>query len=142
MAAGIPDELVRTVDVKAPRERVWDAITKPELLLRWFPTHVAEVELRVGGSMRFGWDEGGDEAVIDEIEPPHTFRFRWRPADTDRPYTSVTFHLEEDAGVTTVTLTERGFASLPDQIHEQSYEGNAKGWSAELEELKAFMEGS
>lgn len=140
MAAGIPDELVRRIEVRAPRDRVWQAITTPELLLRWFPTRVAEVELRVGGAMRLGWDEGGDEAIIDLVDPPTRFVFRWRPADTDRPYTTVTFHLEERDGVTTVTLTERGFASLPDQIHAQSYDGNAAGWADELEELRRLLE--
>jgi uncharacterized protein YndB with AHSA1/START domain len=140
VAAGIPDELERTIEVQAPREQVWAAITQPELLLRWFPTHVAEVDLRVGGAMNFGWGDGGDEAVIDVVDPPATFAFRWRPAGTDRPYTEVTFHLAETDGVTTVTLTERGFAALPDQIHQQSYDGNFEGWGGELEELRAYLE--
>lgn len=139
MAAGIPDELVRTIEIRAPRERVWAAITDPGELERWFPDR-AEVDLRVGGAMRLTWDAGADEAVIDVLDPPSTFTFRWRPAGTDRPYTTVTFRLSEDGDRTTVTLTERGFAGLPDQIHEQSYEGNAAGWASELEELRAVLE--
>jgi uncharacterized protein YndB with AHSA1/START domain len=140
MALEVPDTLTRTVRIEAPRQRVWDAITTPELLLQWFPTHLAEVDLREGGQMRFGWEHDGDEAVIDLVEPPERFTFRWRPRDTDRPYTTVTFALEEDGDATVVTLTEVGFVALPDQIYEQSYEGNAKGWAEELEELRTFLE--
>jgi uncharacterized protein YndB with AHSA1/START domain len=140
MALEVPDELTRTIDVDAPVDRVWAAITDPELLLRWFPTHGAEVDLRVGGEMRFRWEDGGDEAIIDVLEAPSDLTFRWRPAGTDRPYTTVSFHLDPAGDRTLVTLTERGFASLPDQIHEQSFEGNLKGWGQELEELRALVE--
>ena len=43
-------------------------------------------------------------------------------------------------GGTHVTLVESGLASLPGQIHEQSDEGNDKGWAAELAELKTYLE--
>jgi uncharacterized protein YndB with AHSA1/START domain len=139
VATGIPDELVRTIEVRASRERVWAAITDPGELQRWFPEH-AEVDLRMNGEMHLMWEAGADEAVIEVLDPPSTFAFRWRPAGTDRPYTRVTFTLSGEGDVTTVTLTERGFAALPDQIHEQSYEGNAAGWTSELEELRAYLE--
>jgi uncharacterized protein YndB with AHSA1/START domain len=140
MVLEVPDELTREVVIRAPRERVWAALTEPSLLLRWFPTHVAEVDLRVGGSMRFGWEHEGDEAVIDLLDPPSRLAFRWRPAGSERPYTVVTFALEPDGDATILRLTERGFAALPDQIHQQSYEGNLEGWGKELEELRAFLE--
>jgi uncharacterized protein YndB with AHSA1/START domain len=130
------------VVVNAPRERVWATITEPDLLLRWFPTVAAEVDLRPGGAMRFVWEESADAAVIDVLEPPSLFVFRWRPesaAGTERPYTTVTFALAEEASGTRVTVTEEGFTALPDQIHEQSYEGNATGWASELEELRTLL---
>jgi uncharacterized protein YndB with AHSA1/START domain len=139
----VPDRFERRIEVGAPRERVWAALTEPAQLVRWFPTHEAEVDLRVGGEMRFGWEESADEAVIEALEPPERFVFRWRPRGTDRPHTTVTIVLRETAdGGTDVTLIESGFASLPDQIHEQSYESNAKGWAEELAELQAYVEGS
>lgn len=143
VALEVPDELSRSITIEAPQERVWDAITEPDLLLRWFPTHVAEVDLRVGGAMRLGWEhDEGDEAVIEVLEPPSRLVFRWRPVGSDRPFTTVTFTLRTDGDATVVTLTESGFASLPGQIHEQSYEGNLQGWTQELEELRVFLEAS
>jgi uncharacterized protein YndB with AHSA1/START domain len=58
-----PDE--RTILVErsfdAPRARVWDAWTKPELLRRWllgaegWILDVCEVDLRAGGTFRWVW---------------------------------------------------------------------------------------
>ena len=135
-----PDEVRRTIEIRAPRERVWAALTQPEELLRWFPTEHAAVDLRPGGLASFVWDESADEAVVDVVEPLSRFVFRSRPAGLDRPYTTVSFELEEiDAG-TKLTLVESGFTSLPDQIAERSRGENDEGWREELEELKTYLE--
>ena len=135
----VPNELRRSVTVHASRQRVWAAVTEPELLLGWFPTHGAEVDLRIGGRMRFAWVGDADEAVIDEVEPPERLVFRWRPEGSERPYTTVSIELREAGdGTTELTLTETGFASLPDP--EGSFRGNENGWTEELEELRSFLE--
>jgi uncharacterized protein YndB with AHSA1/START domain len=51
-------EVVMTRVFDAPRQMVFDAFTKPELLKRWFgprgwSLEVCEVDLRVGGGFRF-----------------------------------------------------------------------------------------
>lgn len=136
----VPDEVRREVRVRAPRERVWRALTEPAELLRWFPTTACEFEPTPGAPARFVWDDGGDEAIVEEVEPGARLVYRWRPLHSDRPYTTVTFELEDDGDGTLVTLTERGFSSLPDRIHAQSREGNDAGWAKELEELRAYLE--
>jgi uncharacterized protein YndB with AHSA1/START domain len=99
------------------------------------------MELRPGGTARFSWEDSIDEAIIDVVEPFERLVFRWRPEGLDRPYTTVSITLTEAAeGGTHVVLVESGFGALPGQIHEQSYEGNLKGWAAELAELKASLE--
>jgi uncharacterized protein YndB with AHSA1/START domain len=138
----IPDEVRRELVIRAPRERVWTALTRPEELLRWFPTQRAEIDLRPGGSVLFEWEEDTAEAVVDVVEPPGRFVFRWRPMGLDRPYTTVSFTLEaiSDGIGTRVVLVESGFASLPDQIRQQSQAGNDEGWAEELDELKEYLE--
>jgi uncharacterized protein YndB with AHSA1/START domain len=136
----VPNEVRRVLEVRAPRERVWNALTRPEELLRWFPTEHAAVDLRPGGLASFVWKESADEAVIDAVEPPGRLVFRWRPAGTDRPHTMVSFTLDETPDGTRLTLVESGFASLPDQIARRSQEGNDAGWRDELEELRTYLE--
>jgi uncharacterized protein YndB with AHSA1/START domain len=135
-----PDEVRRTIEIRAARERVWAALTQPEELLRWFPSEHAAVDLRPGGLASFVWDESADEAVVDVVEPLSRFVFRWRPAGLDRPYTTVSFELDEIEDGTRLTLVESGFASLPDQIAERSRGENDEGWREELEELKTYLE--
>jgi uncharacterized protein YndB with AHSA1/START domain len=136
----IPDEVRRVVEIRAPRERVWAALTRPEELVRWFPTERAEIDLRPGGDARFDWEDSSDEAVVDVVEPPGRLVFRWRPKGLDREYTTVSFTLEDAPEGTRLTLVESGFASLPDQIAQQSQEGNDAGWAEELAELQAYLE--
>ena len=138
----IPDEVRRDLEIRAPRQRVWAALTEPEQLLRWFPTKRAEIDLRPGGDAVLEWDEAVAEAVVDVVDPPGRFTFRWRPAGLGRPFTTVSITLEElgDGASTRVRLVESGFASLPDQIETQSQEGNDEGWAHELGELKEYLE--
>jgi uncharacterized protein YndB with AHSA1/START domain len=137
-----PDEVRKHLELDARPERVWAALTTPDGLLGWFPTHSAEIDLRPGGRLALGWAEDGDEGVVEEVEPPHRLVFRWRPVGrTDRPFTTVAVELEAlPDGGTGLTLVESGFASLPAQIHQQSWEGNDRGWDEELAELRAYVE--
>src|SRR4030067_961352 len=70
MALQVPDEVRKELEIDAPRERVWRAVTEPDELLGWFPTHGAEVDLRPGGLVRFRWGHGAGESVVVEGEPP------------------------------------------------------------------------
>jgi uncharacterized protein YndB with AHSA1/START domain len=138
----VPDEVRKELEIHAPRERVWAALTEPEQLLQWFPTKRAEVDLRPGGAVVLEWDHAEAEAVVDVVEPPARFVFRWRPQGLGRPFTTVSFTLEsiDDGASTRVRLVESGFASLPDQHEYQSQSGNDEGWDQELGELREFLE--
>jgi uncharacterized protein YndB with AHSA1/START domain len=65
-------EIVMTRVFDAPRNLVFDALTKPELLKRWLGVRagwsmpVCEVELKVGGAYRYVWrnDTKGTEMTI------------------------------------------------------------------------------
>lgn len=62
-------EIVITRDFNAPRNLVYDAMTKPELLKRWlgaisgWSMDVCEIDLKVGGSYRYLW-RGPDGAQM------------------------------------------------------------------------------
>lgn len=58
-------EIVVTRDFPAPRQLVFDAFTKPELVRRWllgppgWTMPVCEIDLRVGGEYRYVWRKAG-----------------------------------------------------------------------------------
>ena len=115
-------EIVMRREFDAPRHRVFDAWTKPELIERWFGrlegwTTTAEVDLRPGGIYRFKMrDSGGREIVLRgeyrEIVRPERIvsaeafegfsEAGWRPQDA----TVSTMAFSEQGGRTAWTLTQ------------------------------------
>ena len=107
-------EVVMTRVFNAPRQMVFDAFSKPELLLRWFgprscPLVHCEVDLRVGGGFRFilrGPDgrDMGMRGVYREIAAPertvHVESFDDFPGES-----IVTAVFTESGGQTTLTAT-------------------------------------
>ena len=110
-------EIVMSRVFDAPRNLVFEAWTKPELLKRWLGARggwsmvVCEVDLRVGGAYRFVWRgpdgaEMGMGGVYREIAPPErlvateSFDDPWYPGEA-----LDTTVLVEEGGKTTATTT-------------------------------------
>ncbi len=122
VAASGDREVVWSRVFDAPRGRVFDAWTKPELVARWFGrragwTTKAEIDLRVGGTYRFTMtDESGRTIVLrgeyreisrpDRLVTAEAFEgfseSGWRPEDA----TVSTIIFTESAGKTTWTMTQ------------------------------------
>jgi uncharacterized protein YndB with AHSA1/START domain len=107
-------EIVLTRVFDAPRNLVFDAFSKPELLKRWFGPRgwslvTCDVDLRVGGGFRFvmrGPDgkDMGMRGTYRELAPPersvHTESFDDYPGESQ-----VTAVFTEEDGKTTLTAT-------------------------------------
>jgi uncharacterized protein YndB with AHSA1/START domain len=135
-----PDRIERTLQLAQPIETVWAALTTAEGLGTWFGNS-AEVDLRIGGEIKLAWDSGDTGTLtIERLEPPHVFGYKWPvyglPADDPRR-TYVEFTLETSGDGTTLTMVETGF----DQAPETAYKGNTEGWTHELGELVAYLDG-
>jgi uncharacterized protein YndB with AHSA1/START domain len=112
-------EIVMTRTFDAPRNLVFDAFTKPELLKRWlsgadgWSLAVCEVDLRVGGAYRYVWrhadgKEMGAGGVYREIQPPERLVFTERFDDPWYPGESLgTVLLTEEGGRTTLEQAMR-----------------------------------
>jgi uncharacterized protein YndB with AHSA1/START domain len=109
-------EIALTRVFDAPRRMVFDALTKPELLKRWFGARgwnlvVCEVDLRVGGTWRFvsrGPDgtDMGHGGVYSVILPPDRLVYTELFDDQSYPGESLITHaLVERNGKTTLTST-------------------------------------
>jgi len=139
MKAKVPDRLRRQMVLPVPRKLVWRALTDPEQLAGWF-CNQAELDLRPGGAMLF--DFGGGEqasAEIEKADPERRLAFRWQPAGDDPATTLVQFTLEEVPRGTRLTLTESGFAALPEDVRERAFLDNEWGWDEELGELRSYF---
>ena len=109
--------LTRTFD--APRRLVFDAYTRPEMIKKWlfgpaeWPMVVCEIDLRVGGKLRYVWrnKERGDmgmSGVFQDVAVPerlvHTELF---DEDWTGGETLLTTTFVESGGRTTVAATVR-----------------------------------
>jgi uncharacterized protein YndB with AHSA1/START domain len=162
--AASSDRIQKQVLLRAPRDRVWRAISDAKEFGTWFgvafegpfvagahlsarivPTKVdAEVAKaqEPHSGMRF-------EISIDRIEPMRLFSFRWHPGAVEpgvdyskEPTTLVTFELEEVEGGTRVTITESGFDRLPPERRAKAFGMNEQGWAAQAKLIEKYLAGS
>ncbi len=140
------DVIEREILIEASRERVWAVLTDAKHVAGWFGD-AAEIDLRPGGKAAFGWkDHGRHLAVVERVDEPNFFSYRWA-RDTDAEpaegaSTLVEFTLTEIPTGTLLRVVETGFASLHGSAAEQdkALQENTQGWMSELAELKEYAE--
>jgi len=141
---GFPDRIERTIELAHPPATVWAALTTAEGLAAWFGDKVT-IDLRPGGAASMRWSKEGYTADmrVERVEEPVVFAFTWPifglPTDDPRR-TYVEFTLEPAGAGTRLTVTESGFAQLPEDAYRTAYDGNSEGWAKELGELAAYLD--
>ena len=139
------DTIVQEITIKAPAERIFEALTNPGELVKWWgaqgkfqATHV-ESDLRPGGKWMMRCDGcGGKPTMVAgeyrKIERPRLLVFTWlRGEQENEPETLVRWDLEEKDGITTVRLTHSGLTS-------ESSRNRNSSWPLILCLLQAFAE--
>ena len=149
-------EIVMTRVFDAPRDLVFDAMTKPKFVQRWllgppgWTMPVCEIDLRVGGAYRYVWrhEERGEEmrmgGVFREIVRPErlvqTERFEepWYPGDA-----IVTSSFVENAGRTWFTgRVQYATREARDGVLKSGMEKGVAASYDRLEEIFASSSGS
>jgi len=142
------DTIVREITVKAPKERVYQAITDPEQIITWFPDVIEGGTLEVGQRPVFIFTGENHRASIyvEAAKPFEYFAYRWVPGGDGFvgdvltvANTLVEFRIEELPDGTKVTLTESGFTSLPAEVMEQRLSENSGGWDIMMDLLEKKM---
>jgi uncharacterized protein YndB with AHSA1/START domain len=146
------NQIQRSTLVRAPRSRVWRAITDISEFCRWFSAETNEPAFRPGAHIKLrstypGPHKGKEFSVnIAEMSPEHTFSWRWHPGAklegedlTDEPMTLVTFTLEEADGGTRVTVTENGFDQLFAARRDRAFGDNEGGWRIQIAALERYF---
>ncbi len=135
----MPERVIeQKVEFSASQRQVWQAITDPEKIAKWFGDE-AEIDLKANGDGVMSWKDHGRYAIrVEEVTPPHRLVWSWvhEPgvAFEDAPSTRVEWELTTcKNGSTTLNLKETGF--LTDLHHEQ----NTSGWKHELGELEELL---
>ncbi|TWD82740.1 uncharacterized protein YndB with AHSA1/START domain [Kribbella amoyensis] len=132
----------REVYVQARPDQVWNALTQPEQLARWYAFGGAELELRPGGRLVLRWDEHGEfRGFVEKVEPGRRFAYRYavEPDVDPAPGNSnqVEFTLTPEGEGTRLTVVESGFdrLDLPARQRAEHAANAEQGWDGGLAEL-------
>ncbi len=113
-------------DLPHAPEKVWRALTEPELLKEWL-LPVFDLKLEPGAQFMFktqaypGWD-GTVNCRFTEIEPQRKLRYTWTVPFLD---TVVTFTLQPTATGTRLFLEQSGF----NENQKREFGGARYGWN-------------
>lgn len=147
------DQIERKIQLRAPRSRVWRALTNAEEFGAWFGVRL-DGQFSPGNVIRGnitspGYEHLVAEMTIDRIEPESLFAYRWHPAAIDagvdyssEPLTRVEFRLVEVADGTELTITESGFDQIPLARRAEAYRMNDGGWAAQLRNIERYVAGA
>ena len=141
----------RTIEIRAPRERVWRALTNAEELAAWFQVRI-EGEIAPGSvvwmtsvhpqhaGMRF-------PVRVVELTAPSRVVWQWHPGEVDpaidlsqEPETTVTFTLEPTPDGTRVSVAETGFDHITLARRAKAFADNSQGWTEVSVWLKTYVE--
>lgn len=140
------DVVVVEIQIAAPPERVFRAITDPQQVPLWWGQQGMyrvtnwEGDLRPGGKWRSqGVGGDGKSFQVDgeylEIEPPHLLVYTWNASWTHPLSTRVRWDLIAEHSGTRVTIRHSGFAGQP-----QAAQDHGQGWVRVLGWMRAFAE--
>ncbi|WP_454674636.1 SRPBCC family protein [Achromobacter pestifer] len=135
-----PIELRLSRHFAAPVERVWQAWTDPQALMRWFgpagtrQVLVADTDVRVGGAYLVGFvTEDGQSHYASgeyrEVEPQRRLVFTWAWRDTPEEASLITLDFSPAQGGTELAFLQTPFV---DQATRDSHEN---GWAGAMDRL-------
>lgn len=145
------DRIEKSTILKAPRSRVWRALTRPEEFGAWFGCRLNgpfAPGARVSGPITIpNYEHLTMKFVVERIEPEHLFSYRWHPYAvdptvdySDEPMTLVEFQLADVPGGTRLTVVESGFEQIPVARRATAYRMNDGGWTAQVVNIEKYVE--
>ena len=144
------DRIERQVLLKAPRSRVWRALTDSAQFGEWFGIR-ADAPFTAGAHVRAivtnpQYNGLAFDMTIEEVVPERLFSWRWHPNAIDRtrdysvePTTLVVFHLEDAPGGTLLKVVESGFDAVPAGRRLDAYRGNTQGWDYQMNAISGYV---
>jgi uncharacterized protein YndB with AHSA1/START domain len=146
----VPDKIEKQIQLKAPRSRVWKAITDAREFGIWFEVKL-EGQFAAGrpiqGIITYKNEPLTFKMTVARIEPEHLFSFHWHPFGIDKNVdyshekpTLVEFILEEKDGGTLLKVVESGFDHVPLARRAKAFEMNDMGWGIQVTRIEKYLE--
>ena len=132
-----------SVQIAAPPQRVWEALTTPAQIKQWFFGVETQTDWQVGSRLVHRGEYQGkpyeDSGEIVQIEPPRVLvHTHWSPMSglPDRPehHQRVTWTLDGSDGTTTLTVAEDNLPS------DEAKAISDQSWPQALQNLRELVE--
>lgn len=159
--SAVPDRIEKKVLLRAPRARVWRALSDTNEFGAWFGMKldgpfVAGATLR-GAIVPTTVDpavaaeqkkhEGlAFDIMVERVEPERLLSFRWHPYAVEpgvdyksEPTTLVEFELADSEGGVMLTVTESGFEKIPLARRAQAFASNEGGWAIQTTLIERYL---
>ena len=132
------------IAINAPASRVWEALTKPDMIKQYLFGTKVTTDWKVGSSITYeGTWEGKaykDKGTILQVEPEKLLVSTFWSAlsglpDAPENYQTVRYELSAENGGTRLTITQDNNPTQKDADH------SAQNWNMVLEGMKKLLEG-
>jgi uncharacterized protein YndB with AHSA1/START domain len=145
------DRIEWRIELHAPVERVWQALSNAEELGDWFGIDLRGEVMLEGHALRGPITYPGFEHLncvmeIQKMEALRLLSWQWHPFAIDpsvdyssEPSTLVTFELQRVGDGTLLSLTESGFDALPQERRETAFARNNEGWSIQMANIRKHV---
>ena len=145
------DRIEKEIVVRAPRSRVWRAVTDAKEFGAWFRVEMKDAfspGAPARGRITYpGYEHLTFEVVVERMEAEHLFSYRWHPYAVDpnqdysnEPTTLVTFELSEIPEGTRVKVTESGFDRIPLARRAEAFRMNSGGWAEQMQNIARYVD--
>jgi uncharacterized protein YndB with AHSA1/START domain len=149
-AATSTDRIEKEIVLKAPRARVWRALTDPAEFSRWFGVEMKDPFVpgaRARGKITHpGYEHLTLEMTVERMEPERLFSWRWHPHAVDaardysgEPTTLVECELTDVPGGTRLRIVESGFDRVPVARRAEAYRMNSEGWASQVRNVAKYL---
>src|SRR5688572_19491327 len=150
MIAAGTDRIEKEIVMRAPRSRVWRALTDAKEFGKWFQVEMKDsfaAGARAQGRITHpGYEHVPFEVQVERMEPERLFSWRWHPYAVDpkqdyskEPTTLVVFELEEVPEGTRLKVTESGFDRIPLARRDEAFRMNSGGWAGQVQNIAAHV---
>lgn len=145
------DRIEKVVQLKAPIDRVWRALTDHHEFSQWFRVKL-ESPFVPGKTTRGritypGYEHLIMEVVVKEMTAPRLFSYHWHPYAVDpkidystEPPTLVEFHLKKHQDGTQLTVIESGFDAVPLARRAEAFRMNSGGWEEQMRNIQKHVD--
>jgi uncharacterized protein YndB with AHSA1/START domain len=135
------DRFVYVIYIRSTRERVWDALIKPEFTRQYWAGTWQDSDWRVGSDWKIMVPDGrvADTGKVLEFDPPKRLSVSWQnhlsSEMEEEGHSRATFELDSQGSMVKVTVTHE--IDRPDSKLIKAVSG---GWPAILSSLKSLLE--